>query len=340
MQIFELHFNPKLKDHYLFDSFVYEPTNIYEKKMGSLYIVAEIRNALPSDPRLLQGLAKTIKGKYYALSAKSPEKSLSQSLKTGNDFLAEEIKSENVNWLGNLNIAAVSLKDFNLVFTKAGNLKILLIRGSQITDIGKTLDAAEINPYPLKFFSNIVSGRLNENDAILLLTKNVGDFFQKEKILNKMASAAPLDEKKLKNILPPDLFAKGEGAEIAGICFLVLLKNSPIMQEKIRQIYIRPKERFSFKKVFLPEALMLKRFFTALGKIRKMLPVLSKIKKLWPVKKKIRVKVKADDQPKKKPVLPRIGLAKLSLSNRAQRRKIIIILLFLLTLVLGYLFFK
>ena len=39
MQIFEFHFNPKLKEDKVFDSFVYEPESSYEKKLGNLYII-------------------------------------------------------------------------------------------------------------------------------------------------------------------------------------------------------------------------------------------------------------------------------------------------------------
>ena len=36
MQIFELHFNPRQKEEETFDSFVFQPENVYEKKLGSL----------------------------------------------------------------------------------------------------------------------------------------------------------------------------------------------------------------------------------------------------------------------------------------------------------------
>ncbi len=74
MQIFELHFNPKLKEDQIFDSFVYEPENTYEKNLGSLYIVGELQNALPQNSKFLDDLAKIIKKNYYTFSIKSPEK--------------------------------------------------------------------------------------------------------------------------------------------------------------------------------------------------------------------------------------------------------------------------
>ena len=61
MQIFELHFNPKLKEEQIFDSFVYEPENVYEKRLGSIYMVAELQNALPQNLKFLDELAKVIK---------------------------------------------------------------------------------------------------------------------------------------------------------------------------------------------------------------------------------------------------------------------------------------
>ncbi len=160
MQIFELHFNPKLKEEQIFDSFIYEPENIYERKLGSLYMVGEIQNNLLQNLNFLDTLAKVIKRNYYTLSLKSPEKALSQGLKRVNDFLAEEVKKDNVSWLGNLNFAALSLKDFDLIFTKTGNLKLLLIRAGQIIDIGKNLDLREIEPYHLKIFFIVVTGKL------------------------------------------------------------------------------------------------------------------------------------------------------------------------------------
>jgi len=194
MQLFEFHFNPKLKEDYFFDSFVYEPENAYEKKLGSLYLAGDLQNALPFNSKFLDNLAQIIKKNYYNSWGQFPqtgtvpiEKALSESLKKANDFLAEEVKKENVSWLGNLNFAVLSIKDLNLCFTKTGNLKILLIRGGQIIDIGKNLDLQEIEPYPLKIFFNVVSGKLIQNDTILVLTKKIFDFFTQQNILDKIS---------------------------------------------------------------------------------------------------------------------------------------------------------
>lgn len=234
MQIFELHFNPKLKEDQIFDTFIYEPESAYEKKLGSLYIAGELQNSLRSDSNFLDNLAQAVKKSYYTLSVNYPEKALSYSSKKANEFLAEEVKKEHVNWLGNLNFAIFSLSGFNLNFTKTGDLKILLIRQGQIIDIGKNLDLQEIDPYPLKIFFNTVSGRLIENDKILVLTKQLFDFLKEKNILSQMARIqTELDSKKLKEILPASLFDKEEGAKISGLCLLAVLNQKNNQPESI-----------------------------------------------------------------------------------------------------------
>jgi len=252
MQIFELHFNPKLKKDQIFDSFVYEPENTYEKNLGSLYMVGELQNTLPQNSRFLDDLAKTIKKNYYTFSIKSPEKALSQCLKKANESLAEKVKKENVSWLGNLNFAVLSLNNFNLIFTKTGELKILLLRRGEIIDIGKNLDLREIEPYPLKIFLNVVSGKLLPDDRILILTKEIFEFLFQQNLLAKIAKAENINSKKIKEILPVSLFTKNEGSKISGVCFLAVLTAESKRGEKSQPILFQNEKKFSFPKIRFP----------------------------------------------------------------------------------------
>ncbi|MBZ9577847.1 hypothetical protein KJA13_02305 [Patescibacteria group bacterium] len=250
MQVFELHFNPKLKEDQIFDSFIYEPENIYEKNLGNLYVVGELRNVLPQNLKLLDDIAKAIKKSYYTFSQKFPEKALSQSLKKTNEYLAEKVKKENVSWLGNLNFAVFSLKDFNLIFTKTGDIKILLLRAGQIIDIGKNLDLREIEPYPLKIFLNVVSGKLTQDDKILVLTKEIFEFFLQQNLLTKIAQSENINGKKIKEILPSSLFTKGEGSKVSGTCLLSVVKTEPTKRGKA--ILFQSEKKFSFPKIRFP----------------------------------------------------------------------------------------
>lgn len=258
MQIFEFHFNPKQKEDLVFDSFCYEPENVYEKRLGSLFLIGEIKNAILQNLKFLDNFASFFKKEYYSAPIKlSPEASLKEGLKKANEFLEGVAKSGDVSWLGNLNLAILSLKNFELNFAKVGMIKILLLRQGQIIDIGKNLEFSEIEPYPLKIFGNIVSGKLTENDIILVLTQDIFNFFSEQNLLSefselsKQDDGAGVNEKKLKKILKA---REKELLKNSGVCFLCLLTREVWIEEKKPRAFTfqKPREKFSIKKVFLP----------------------------------------------------------------------------------------
>ena len=268
MQIFELHFNPRLKEDRIFDSFCYEPENIYEKRLGNLYMVGELTNVLPQNLKFLENLAATIKREYYAGFQRSVEQSFEESLKRANEFLAAEVKNGNVSWLGNLNFAALSLKDYNFNFSKVGNLKILLSRGENLFDIGKKLEFQEIEPYPLKVFFNIISGKIAQDDKIITLTKEVFSAFSQdepENLLNEITKATILDETKLKEILKE---SEKNLENLLGIFLLVQIK--PKIQPKYTlTIKKEPERLWTFSKVF-PLILKIKNYsLTKISEIKR-----------------------------------------------------------------------
>ena len=248
MQIFEFHFNPKAKEDLIFDSFCYEPENIYERKMGNLYMAGFLKNVLPQNVRFLDNLAKVLKEKYYK-TLSSPENSLKESLRKTNEFLERISKEGDVSWLGNLSFAAISIKDFELNFTKVGDLKVFLLRNGQIIDIDQELKFEDIEPYPLKIFGNIVSGKLAENDIILILTKDVFDSFSQINLLSKIAGIWPFNQKDLKEVFNNK---KEELLKISGICLFIVLSKEILPKEKEILTQQKPLKVFSFKKVFSP----------------------------------------------------------------------------------------
>lgn len=253
MQVFEFHFNPPKQSELasgqaklIFDSFYYEPENIYEKRVGSLCMVGVLKNVLPQNFKFLDNLARVIKGEYYSPKLHSQEKSFKESLRTANEFLERIAKAGDVSWLGNSSFATLSLRNFELNFTKVGDLKVFLLREGQVIDIDRKLRFQEIEPYPLKIFGNIISGKLAENDIILVLTKEVADFFN-QNLLNEIAKILPFDERKLKEIFDGK---RDELLKISGICLLIFLSKE-ILAKKRETILPQP-EKFSLKKVFSP----------------------------------------------------------------------------------------
>jgi len=114
------------------------------------------------------------------------------------------------------------------------------------------LDLRQIEPYPLKIFLNVVSGKLLPDDRILVLTKEVFDFLFQQNLLAKIAEAENINPKKIKEILPISLFTKDEGSKISGICFLLVLSTESKKVEKSQPILFQDKKKFSFPKIRLP----------------------------------------------------------------------------------------
>ncbi len=256
MQVFEFHFNPKKESSSAFDSFCYTPKNIYEKRMGNLYMVGVLKNVLPQNERLLEKIAKVIKERYYRSSLNSPEKSLKESLKEANIFLQGVGKKGDVSWLGNLSFATLSLKNYELNFTKVNDIKIILLRQGQIVDIDRKLKFSDVSPWPLKVFGNIISGKLAENDVILVLSKEVLEKFKSENLLNIISKIRPFSWNSLKAVLDKK---NDRLASISGVCLTIFLTKEILSGKKET---ISPKVRkaeFNLKEVFSPIAAFFKK---------------------------------------------------------------------------------
>ncbi len=221
MKVFEFHFNPRGTETKVFETFVYEPETAAEEKQGYLYMAGALNNVLPQNDKLLDSLAGIIKREYYSKPA-----SLKENLEKANEFLAAEVKKENVSWLGNLNFAIFSLSaeipnqdSQELNFTKTGDTKMMLIRGREIVDIGSSLDTE--SSHSSKIFQNVSNGKLLSGDKIMILSYDIFNFFVSKNLIRKTALAAT--EKELKQILNP---YRKELVQVSGFCLFILLQRS------------------------------------------------------------------------------------------------------------------
>lgn len=246
MQVFQYFFNPKLSEDLILDCTCFYPENIYEKKLGSLYMVGVLKNALPQNQNFLKKIENFIKENYYNKFSIRPERAIKETLKETNEFLANLTKKGDVSWLGNLSFAVLNLKEFNLNFTKTGEIRIFLKRGKKIIDIDKKMRLLDIEPYPLKIFGNVVSGKLVEGDLILILTSEIFDFFQKENLIQKIKEISAFDEKEFKKMFDEK---KEKMSKIKGILFALLLSKETT-REKKEIISPTVTKEFSLKNVF------------------------------------------------------------------------------------------
>ena len=209
--------------------------------MGSLYMVAELDNALPSNSGFLERLAGIIKERYYeSANDKSrqrvlaPEAALKQGLQSANDFLAQETKQGNVDWLGNLHFALflVAPKAGSLVlyFTKVGATRVWMGRHGSLVDVGKTIESARAEQVSPKVFGAVGSGRMAPGDRLFVLTPELFEAFAKTNLLQGVARLQ--EEKEFK-----DLFKTKEKelSAVSGALFFLLTEAVQLPDEEGRK---------------------------------------------------------------------------------------------------------
>ncbi|MFH1643398.1 MAG: hypothetical protein ABH967_02080 [Patescibacteria group bacterium] len=354
MQVFEFYFNPKIRSDLIFESFCYEPENIYQKRVGSLYMVGSLNNALPQSHSFLDRLSKVIQDKYYSPSARSSSKSLKESLKRSNQFLQDLVAEGQISWLGNLNFIVFSAHKNKFNFSKVGDLKIFLLRKGKIINVEEKIKTEDIDPYPLKVFLNIVSGQLKSDDTIFILSKELAEFFEKENILAEVAELYPFDQKGLVNVLNNK---KEDFEEISGVCLALLFDDQKMIGKK-RTILTQPKTKdFSFKKAIAPILVIFNQFKIPKFKLPKI-----QTKSQPKPKKKEKIKKKAREIKEKTPIkfkipkisfkLPKLIFPKLSLkipdTNKLKKKlktfirhkNTILLFTWIVILSLGFLIFQ
>lgn len=159
MKVFQFYFNPKRRKGVLFRSFCYVPSSKSEEKLGSLYLVGNIK----------KDLAQILKNEYYSQPERGIEESFKQSL------LKVRLKSD---YSLTPDLLVVGLgRDFSAYFSKSSDtIKIFLLRDGEFFELG-----GEISDHPAKF-SKAVSGQFIAGDRILVLNQELFTQFWENKI--------------------------------------------------------------------------------------------------------------------------------------------------------------
>ncbi|OHA64174.1 MAG: hypothetical protein A2842_01240 [Candidatus Wildermuthbacteria bacterium RIFCSPHIGHO2_01_FULL_48_25] len=320
MKIFEFYFNPQgRKDQYV-KAFSFDWERKKDHTLGTLVVVGELNNALPQNARLLDKLARTIYESYV------PSGDFKLALKTANDFLSQEIKMGNVDWLGNLHMSVVTLKrrkdSTTQMFSGArtGALQLFLSRKGALADFKEHLGEARARQGVAKVFSNIVTGKLVPEDKLLLCTPELFEEFSRQNTFQDLAYF--MEEKQFQGLFKSK---EKELSKNPGLLVSVLIEE--ITLKKVRQGPLFTLPKFKIPELKIP-SVALPSFAVPVLKM----PKIPKVQ-FW-LRSNLLQRV---TKPKVRPLLSR-GLAFPKLSEQGKRR-ITFILLFLGLLLLGSLLF-
>lgn len=215
MQSLEYYFNPNLHPETKFGVFSFKPQDVSKKCLGNLYVVFELSNSLSKDDQLLEELSGTINQEFYLDPKRPSEKSLMEALKKANQFLEKRAGDGNVGWLGNLNMVILNFSDFIFHFSRTGNIRILLLRGDELTEIDEDIKTQPASLF--KTFSNVVSGRIFSKDKIMILNQSLVENFY-DGIFDQLINMPEINEKALKRFFREK---KREMRDWSGVFFLL-----------------------------------------------------------------------------------------------------------------------
>ncbi len=294
MRIKELLFDVKEPTVYC-ESFIYEPSNIEEEKLGHLFMLGRIRNSNESSFYLINLLASRIKREYYNSPRRSANEAFELALKEANKVLKEN--EDRINWLGNLDFFVASVVQNRIYFTLLGKMRAFILRPNEVVDLVQDIIPERDVLFP---FSTVIQGALKKDDILIFSTSNI---FSKEKLLTHGAQLFPLEEKKLKELINTDesgvalVVETGKTAEV--IERFVPTISSPKSSLKIPSLSPENKEKIATN--FQAISQNIKTFFKATAE---------KIKKFFA---KIPVWIKSKHKPatpQEKETIPSITLEK------------------------------
>lgn len=174
----------------LVEILIQKPENITQENLGTLAGILEVNDESSDSSYVVNYLISVIKKEYYSKTKRGAVESFEAALNKANLALAKLAEHGNVNWLGKINAIILVIEKNNIHLSQAGSARALLLRGKSLTDISEGAIIPE-NPSPFKTFVDVLSGRLEKDDALIVTTDAIFEIFSFEEIKRSALKFSP-----------------------------------------------------------------------------------------------------------------------------------------------------
>jgi hypothetical protein len=219
--------------------FSYEALNVEEARLGNLYLVGKISN-FPSKKQknfdfILNLTASAIKREFYSRPQRNTLEALESALQGANIYLTDFAKKGHREWIGNLDFTCLASSNNKIHIGQVGSMFVFLLRENTLSNIARKFSNQPKKSQSLKTFSNIASGRLEENDKIIIATTDISEIASQQKIKELLSYPS---QEHLYNYLTENLKKKSKAKEskIDSLACLILeaKSKSPKIEKEIR----------------------------------------------------------------------------------------------------------
>jgi hypothetical protein len=180
----------KKQDRSYIEIFTVNPENVAEENLGKLCGILEITDNSESSSYIVNYLISIIKKEYFAKTKRGPIESLEAALHKANLALSQLAEHGDIGWIGKLNAIISVIEKNNIHLAQTGSAKLLMLRGKILTDITGG-GVSEDKSNPLKTFVDVLSGRLENNDRLIIATESIFEIFSFEEIKRSAIKFSP-----------------------------------------------------------------------------------------------------------------------------------------------------
>lgn len=156
----------KLQDRFLTCQ-VYQPLDPEQAQSGMIFSQIEILSPWFPTSQVGQTVINTLIREYYKGSDTSDLVNFENAIKKVNEALAQIAQNGETDWIGKFSGVLMLVNGKEAHFAQTGLSQAFLYRGSHLNHITEGLNGDEA-PHPLKTFSNMTSGSLQEGDKIVV----------------------------------------------------------------------------------------------------------------------------------------------------------------------------
>jgi hypothetical protein len=160
--------------------FIHEPENVFQQNLGTLFGVLEINDDSPDSSYVVNYLISVIKKEFFSNIKRGTIESFEAALHKANLALSKLAEHDHISWIGKINAICAVYEKNNIHLTQTGSACALLSRSKTLVNISEGGEAE--GPNPLKTFQEVVSGRLEDGDKIIIATNEIFDIFSLEEI--------------------------------------------------------------------------------------------------------------------------------------------------------------
>jgi len=163
------------------DAIYYEPEDLANDNYARIFLHIEIKDNPKSSRIVTQSILNSLKKTIYSDLKKNPYDSFEDALKQVNNDL-NILKHDHNDWVGKINATIGILAGETLHVTTTGKGEVILIRKNKSMIISDDL-APDKDDYD-NLFVNIASGKLKEDDRLLISSTSILNILTEEQLIN------------------------------------------------------------------------------------------------------------------------------------------------------------